>query len=289
MSVAPLDAGSLGRLQALAANLVNAARATSGLAPLALDAALCQAAQDHAVAMAGGAPYAHTTPGGVTSKHRIVAASGHPFAHTAENIARIDDTASVPSEAHVHDLQRGWMGSPDHRAAILSPAPAVMGFGIAGAGASVFAVQTFAGPGAPRGLVPGQTPRPIAPAEAATALIGALNQHRAAPLSPSPALAHVAEALLPADIAKGAVTSTNLFALLPLPEQPLWRDIATCTALCSACGDRLSDIDIADFAVDIVRAEGSTLTAPVWEEAGAAFAVDGAGWKLVVVVLGRRF
>lgn len=295
MTPAPLQIGPLGALRALAADLVNAARAEAGLAPLALDGALCQAAQEHAEAMAGGRrPYAHTAPDGTNAHDRIAAASGRHFAHTAENIARIERTAPEPGEAHlrdshVRDFHAGWMGSPAHREAILSPAPNQFGFGIAGAGDTVFAVATFAGPGAPRGLRPGGSTSPIDLAAAAARLIEGLNRHRPTALRSDPALATVGAALLPADLRRGALTSTNLFALLPLPEQPLWRDIATCTALCGACGDHLTQTDVDDFLLDILRADGARVTDQNWSAAGAAFAVDGAGWKLVVLVLGRRF
>lgn len=94
--------------------LTNDARARNGLAPLASNAKLMQAARIHAQQMAKFQRLDHTINGAQypTMQSRLEAVA-YPYSNAAENVAwNQRDPASVVN---------GWMNSSGHRANILNP------------------------------------------------------------------------------------------------------------------------------------------------------------------------
>ena len=290
--------GPLSDLQALAHALVNGARGSAGLVPLTLAAPLCRAAQGHAEMMTITGAYGHTAPDGSTPQDRIRAAGARDYAVTGENIARIDYRAPLPTAGDVHDFQAGWMGSPSHRDAILSPAYQDFGFGIAGAGDRVFAVQTFGGAGAPwwtsqSGPPPlGSDSASPAAGVAATArrILQRLNEARTVPLAADAVLDGVAASMLPPRAGLPIPHSSNLFGLLPLYEQPRWERLEVHAASCTACGAAFTEADADTFAASLLAEPmaRAAILGPA-EAAGQALVADGLGAKTAVIVLGRRF
>ncbi len=92
-------------------NLVNEARAQSGLAPLAYDPLLGGLAESHSEDMLQRDFFSHTTPDGVTFGNRVRQAEIPGAA--AENIGA---GYATPQAAVT-----GWLNSPGHRANILNP------------------------------------------------------------------------------------------------------------------------------------------------------------------------
>lgn len=89
--------------------LVNEERAKSGLSPLTLDAAACDAAQTRAREIVSN--FSHTRPGG-KSFSTALTESGVKFRSAGENIAY---GQTSPSQ-----VMNGWMNSSGHRANIMN-------------------------------------------------------------------------------------------------------------------------------------------------------------------------
>ncbi|CUX82402.1 Cysteine-rich secretory protein family protein [Roseibaca calidilacus] len=111
---------------------INDARRASGLAPLALDAALSDVAQDHACDMADRGYFSHTTPGGRGLMDRARGQTG--FCQLAENIAR--GQRDIPTVMGI------WLRSTGHRANLLDPGLTHVGLGRA---PGPYWVQVFGG------------------------------------------------------------------------------------------------------------------------------------------------
>ncbi|TFL16593.1 CAP domain-containing protein [Jannaschia formosa] len=195
-----------------ALDLVNETRAEAGLPALTLAPVLTEAAQDHADDMAERDFYAHVSPEGVTPADRFRAAGGSDWALSGENLARCTGCPAPPDRARVGAFQSGWMQSPGHRENILAPGFDRFGYGIRAEGDAIYAVQTFAGPGA------GDGGPALGQGTARQAALAEVNARRAeaglAPLEGSPALDRVAEAALEARLADEDLPD-DLFALLP--------------------------------------------------------------------------
>ena len=213
-SAAAQEASEPDPLRSLALELVNEARAEAGLSALDLDAVLTEAAQSHASDMLERDYYAHVSPDGQTPFDRFLAAGGSRWAVSGENIARCSGCAAPADAGRVRAFQTGWMQSPEHRANILSEGFDRLGFGIAGEGDEIYAVQTFAGPGeGPEDGGAGLTPD-----EARAAALEAVNGRRdgagLAGLQPSADLDAVAAAVLERRLADQPLPD-DLFGLLP--------------------------------------------------------------------------
>jgi uncharacterized protein YkwD len=102
--------------------LVNQARASQGLQPLVLNAALNRAAQSYAQTMASTNCFSHTCPPVTDFGQRAVQA-GYTWKTLGENIAAGYATAD--------DTFNAWMNSSGHRANILNPDFRDMGLGMA--------------------------------------------------------------------------------------------------------------------------------------------------------------
>ena len=114
--------------------LANADRAQQGLAPLAWDAALAQAASDHAQLMAQQGALSHQYAGEPDLVARGAAAGAH-FRSIAENVALAPNPQA---------LEREWMNSAPHRANILNPLLNTIGIGLVKRGGNYYAVEDFA-------------------------------------------------------------------------------------------------------------------------------------------------
>lgn len=112
---------------------VNAARAKNGRSALRLDAAMNRAASVRAAELA--THFSHTRPNGARGLTALNEA-GVSYRAAGENIAAGQSTAQAVVSA--------WMGSPGHRANILSNQFTRMGVGQAKIGGRTYWVQLFA-------------------------------------------------------------------------------------------------------------------------------------------------
>ncbi len=113
-------------------DLLNGERVKAGLAPMAWDDRLAAAAQEHARLMGHENRLAHQLPGELPLQQRLTAV---PLNHAGENVA----VAGTVAEAHT-----GLMGSPPHRANILSSEFNAVGIGAIWTGMGLWVVQDFA-------------------------------------------------------------------------------------------------------------------------------------------------
>lgn len=299
---AGVSAQSGSDLQALreeALSLVNEARRRENLQPLSGDGALQRAAQSHAEDMLRRGYYAHESPEGETVADRFRAAGGSQWKLTAENIARCEGCPTDPSAERVRQFQRGWMDSPSHRANILRDGLDSFGFGIAGGKGKVYAVQTFAGAGAPRSGGSGGAADAISPAAATREALDAINAERQSsrldPLARSEALGAVAEKLLagaPDEPGGGIIARPgNLLDLLPQGETRQWRRLDVLAAACGGCGTVRTAADARDFVRRWLDDSGyrSRLLGSDYSHAGFFLRADGDGRKRAVAVLGQQF
>jgi uncharacterized protein YkwD len=298
-AAAPARAEVLDDLPALrqrALELVNQARAAHGLSRLELGRDLDEAAQSHARDMLRRGYFSHTSPEGANVQDRYVAAGGSRWELVAENIARCDGCAPPVTEATIEWLQQGWMNSPEHRENILRPGLTRFGFGVAADPRSgLYAVQTFAGPGTPRGA--GQKEARAAAlsqdeiAARATELINeARRQAKADDLRASPALGEAARNLLPDPNADAATLNVggNLFDALPAGERGKWRSLSVVAGACGGCGAYPAAADIRSFRdqwLDNPQYK-TRLLDPNATAMGFAMRADGTGRKTAVLVFG---
>jgi uncharacterized protein YkwD len=228
LAATPAELAAL-RDAALAA--VNRSREEHGLPPLQLTDRLNEAAQNHAAHMFRNGYYAHVSPQGEDVQDRYRKAGGSSWELVAENIARCEGCRPPPTGATVQRLQEGWMNSPGHRANILRKGLTGFGFGIVlDAERGLYAVQTFAGPGTPRGLTDGETAQPIAPRQQTRVALDHINSARrqagVPPLAVDDALERAAQTILPApdDLARFDLQGgPDLFDALPAAARSHWR------------------------------------------------------------------
>lgn len=115
---APSVSGAPARI----AELVNSERAKVGCAPLAVNAKLTKAAQDHSKDMADHQNMSHTGSGGSSPGDRITGA-GYNWSTYGENVAA--------GYATPESVMAGWMSSPGHKGNILNCAFKEIGVGLA--------------------------------------------------------------------------------------------------------------------------------------------------------------
>lgn len=286
--------GDLAAVRERALELVNRARGEHGLEPLTSSESLSAAAQDHAEDMLARGYYSHRSPEGADAADRYRAQGGTRWALVAENIASCSPCAGPPGPDRIERLHEGWMDSPGHRENILNAGLSRLGFGIAaGESGPLYAVQVFAGPGAPRGAA-GGTARPLPPGETANAFARAVNERRpqsAPSLQPSPALSALAEGLLP-DSPGGVIDLDppgGLIGALPAGAQNAWRSLSVLSGTCGGCGAErdMADLDhFLDMWIDDPRL-AETLRGGGATALGFALRAYGNGRKAAVAVLGR--
>lgn len=112
---------SLSEAERLLIELTNAERASAGLPPLRASARLFEAARAHAANLARQDRLAHDLDGQTPADR--VAAAGYAWSRVGENIGW---NARTPKAA-----MTGWMGSPGHRANILTKEFAEIGVAVA--------------------------------------------------------------------------------------------------------------------------------------------------------------
>lgn len=116
--------------------MANQFRAEHGVAPLAWNSALAQAARAHAKRMVGAAgDMEHQYPGEPDMISRAAQAGAH-FGAVAENLA---GQGQNPAQ-----LQQIWMTTPTHRRNLLDPKMNVVGIGVIESGGLLYAVEDFA-------------------------------------------------------------------------------------------------------------------------------------------------
>lgn len=288
--------GDLDRLRALALDLVNGERRARGLPPFGLRPALNEAAQAHAEDMLRRGYYSHVSPEGRTVMDRYTDAGGSRWRLVEENIARCATCAPPPGAENVRRLHAGWMESAGHRENILNPGVDGFGFGIvAGEDGGLYAVQTFAGPGAPRGNGngAGQAATALPPAERAPRALEIVNAARreagVAPLLPSAPLTGAARDRLAATGNGAAGANGGPLASLRGEGRAAWRSAALIAGRCGGCGTRPTAADIRFFVDSWLKqpAYRGTLLDPDATHLGFAIAADGEGAKRAAAVLGR--
>ncbi|MEX0760546.1 MAG: CAP domain-containing protein [Tistlia sp.] len=112
-SQAPGAEARLAREERTLLDLINGYRQSHGLAALAWNDRLAEAAAAHNDAMARGGYFAHCSPGGACLPARLGAA-GYRFRSAAENLAA--------GQRSPRTVLRAWQGSPGHDENLLAPA-----------------------------------------------------------------------------------------------------------------------------------------------------------------------
>jgi uncharacterized protein YkwD len=290
-------AASTGELAALrngALEFVNEARRENGLQPLELGTKVNEAALSHATDMLQRDYYSHTSPEGGTVQDRYVLAGGSKWRLVAENIARCAACTAVPDIAAVERLHRGWMQSPEHRRNILRRGLTQFGFAIiSNPKNGLYAVQTFAGPGVPRGN--GMTAA-FAPGEPTEIAVSTINNSRGKsdlpPLESSAVLIELARSVLPdADDAEFEVEQgTNLYALLPEGQRGVWQSISMMAAACGGCGSEATGADAWNFVEQWLANQKYRvqLLKRHLTHLGFAIAANGNGKKIGIAMLAER-
>ena len=283
---------NLDELRQESLELVNAARAEEDLQALELEPELNEAAQAHAEDMLERGFYGHVSPEGETVMDRYVAAGGARYRLVAENIAQCHGCPVPADEASVEELHRGWMNSPEHRENILAEGLTGYGFGLAeNASGTRYSVQTFAGPGQPRGLPQGAAAEPIdaeAQSELAASLINERRQEEGvAPISAEPLLIEAARRAIP----DGDISEVELDEVGPLqaivPSEARWRSYQLIVGSCGGCGAEPTDADIRFFVeewFDNPRYR-QVLMDPRLSSLGMVVEANGRGKKIAVALL----
>lgn len=288
--------GELTALRRHALQLVNEARRERGLDPLSFSDPLNAAAQAHAQDMLERDYYSHLSPEGEAAMDRFLAHGGDQWRLVAENITTCSPCAETPNEARVGELHRGWMDSPGHRENILRPGVTRFGFGVvAGDDGPLYAVQTFAGPGA-SGDGGGAGAGELAAEDLAPAFARALNDRREAASAPAlevaPVLTALAAQLLPGS-AEDAVDLNRAGGpreALPPDQRGDWTSLLTLTGSCGGCGATANEDDVRRF-LDLWlddREYAADLTGEGPDAVGFALRAYGNGRKTAVAVLGER-
>lgn len=269
--------------------LVNESRRQEGLEALELGAELNEAAQNHAEDMLERDFYAHVTPEGGTVMDRYQKAGGSENRLVAENIAQCRNCAVPADAAAVEELHQGWMNSPEHRENILAEGLAEYGFGLAeNESGTRYSVQTFAGPGVPRGLEAGGTAKPIDDSAQTDLAVSLINERRSASsISAAPRLIEAARAVIP----DAGLSDVSLEELNPLgealPADAPWRSFQMIVGSCGGCGAVPTDADVRSFISEWLGNDGykAILEDPALSRLGMVIKADGDGRKIAVGIL----
>jgi uncharacterized protein YkwD len=295
LSALAQTADDIAVIQARALDLVNATRQDHGLPPLALEDKLSSAAQAHADDMFARHYHAHTSPEGRTVVDRYADVGGNRWRLIAENIAHCSGCRPPRRAGVVTRLQAGWMNSPGHRENILRAGLTHFGFGmVVDEQRQLYAVQTFAGPGLPRGLDDGESTAALMAGDLARQALDRLNAAREAAGRPrvqlSEALMRTAQAILPDRALKEfRLNHRGLAEALPPSERRRWRSLSLLAADCGGCGDAPTAADVRYFAqewLDDPSYRESLLDART-THVGFVIAASGEGRKVALAVLGR--
>lgn len=291
------DGADLAGLRERALELVNRERRERGLEALEQGKDLNEAALAHARDMLARSYYAHRSPEGETVHDRYIAAGGSRWHVVAENIARCAACDPPFTEAAVERLHRGWMDSPEHRDNILRRGLRRFGFALVGReDRPLYAVQTFAGPGLPRGLEPGEVAEPIPPEERMRRLLERVNEARqsagTAPLEASPALTQAAARAL----ARSSAGESGLDAAIGRLQESLrglgdrFASFATIAGRCGGCGVEPTGADVRAFSKEWLDRpdDRARLLDASFTHLGFEIAANGEGRKTAMLVLAAR-
>lgn len=292
----PREPDDVSALRTLALELVNEERRQRNLPAFEADQDLDEAAQFHAADMLKRHYYAHESPEGKTVMDRYIAAGGSRWQLVEENIAYCERCRPPVTRDDVERLHKGWMKSRPHRMNILDPGVDRFGFGVAIGDGGLYAVQTFAGPGTPRGGSEGEAAQPLTPEQVQANLLQSINQARrdqgAPPLAASPALAKAAEDVAAAAGDDGLDQDAGTDALRALTADPAsgWGKVSMIAGGCGGCGTKPTAADVTFFRdqwLDTPQYR-ETLLDPDLTHLGVALHADGNGRKTAVALLGQK-
>ncbi|SPJ22771.1 hypothetical protein PAA8504_00569 [Palleronia abyssalis] len=266
-----------------ALELVNDSRAQAGLDALTESDVLNEAAQAHATAMLQQDFYSHVAPDGQTPRDRFLAAGGGQWAQSGENLATCSGCETPADIARVEAFHDGWMHSPGHRENILSQGFERFGYATVGEDGRIYAVQTFAGPGATDG-------DRLSPAAAREAALSEVNARRAEsgldPLEPSSSLDTLAERVLDARLSEEEMPE-NIFGLLPEGSDG-WTSLSLQSATRGGAGTEMTGADVAGFVDTWSGSGGAALGGGTATALGFAATATDEGRKTAVAVFGGR-
>ncbi|WP_161784949.1 CAP domain-containing protein [Hoeflea sp. BAL378] len=228
--------------------LVNAARQAEGLESLEFEDELSAAALAHARDMLARDYFAHTSPGGGTVLDRYLKAGGDDGRVVRENLSKCDGCRDRPDVAAIEAMHEGWMNSPGHRANILAEGLAGFGFAVVQDNEGTrYGVQTFAGPGAPRGKTPDGSVTAIGPEQQTRVAAGIINGLRAdaGPVEADSRLRRHVEAKLAAAGAGAKLSGLGL--LRDLPADLPFLSYQVLSGQCGGCGSEPTDADVHFF------------------------------------------
>lgn len=279
-------------IRAHALDLVNQSRQEHDLPPLVLEDKLNASAQAHADDMYKRRYHDHNSPEGNTAHDRYIEAGGSKWRQVAENIAHCTGCRPPPRVSIAERLHRGWMQSPGHRENILRKGLTHFGYGmVADEQKELYAAQTFAGPGLPRGLREDEPPTPLSAEEQAQRALERINLARqesgAVRLQLSPELNRAAQTILPAhDLEDFDLESRQ--HLLSSSARQQWRSLFVLSANCGGCGAVPTAADVRYFAQDWLDDPSykKDLLDPRVTHIGFAIAANGEGMKVALAVLG---
>lgn len=295
MASSPVWANGMDGMRDLALRLVNQSRSKNGLPPMMLEPKLNVAAQSHAEDMLLRNYYSHHSPEGETVGVRYRRAGGDRWLLIAENIAKCDGCSPPLTKDHVRQMHEGWMNSPGHRANILRPGLNALGYGLtAGTDGRLYAVQTFAGPGAPDTTASDAGMSPLTQEGQAKAALRHINEKRKAtgrpPLALSAPLTSAVRTLMPGpgDRDYSIRTVDDIYAALPEEFQPDWQSLAVLSAVCGGCGVAPTEADVAYFTRQWFKSgkHQAMLLAEESTHLGFAIAANGQGKKVAAAIVG---
>jgi uncharacterized protein YkwD len=281
-------------IQLRALELVNQSRQQHGLPPLMLEDKLSAAAQAHADDMFTRRYYDHDSPEGTTAHDRYIEAGGSRWRLVAENIGLCTGCRPPRRVPVLNRLHQTWLDSPGHRENILRKGLTHFGFGmVVDEERRLYAVQTFAGPGLPRGSQD-EEPAPLSAEEQARQALQQFNLARehsgVALLELSEALNDVVRATLPdrglEDFDLGS-QKDSLDALLR-SERGSWQSFSVMAVDCGGCGTVPTAADIRYFVrhwLEDPSYKRDLLDARV-THVGFSVATNGEGMKVALAVLG---
>jgi uncharacterized protein YkwD len=135
----------LARVEDLVFEMTNQARRAQGLAPLAKDAELVNAARSFSNDMLVHGFFDHDTPDGLTFEKRLASQYPHWVYSMGENIWSGSGYNIRNTEEIAQDIVSDLMKSPGHRENILDPGYTHLGVGVSAKHRSIRATQEFVG------------------------------------------------------------------------------------------------------------------------------------------------
>ncbi|MFN3311900.1 MAG: CAP domain-containing protein [Hyphomonas sp.] len=283
------EADELAELREAALERTNASREEADLGAFTRSDVLSEAAQSHAEDMLERDYYDHVSPEGETPFDRFLTAGGNSWAVSGENIATCTGCAAPPDVDRVDAFHDGWMQSPGHRENILSEGFDSFGFGIAGAGSTVYAVQTFSGPGADAaGAGPALGPEDIAET-AVQQINNARTDASLAPLEHDVDLDEGAARVLEHLAQDAAALPGNIFDLLPEGSTG-WTSLSVQSATLGGSGASVNEEDLSTIVSDWTQAatQGDALGGPAASHIGFAAEAAGDGRLTAVALFGWK-